>query len=198
VKSNAASIRQIKTLHADILEAARTSLPKAIQIGGLLSSIKARMERGQWLPWLKKNLPFSERTAQNYIRCFAQKDRLKNANVADLSGAYLLLSEGKPEPADTDFKTLDARVRQSLADVREAVLEYPAESESSATGSDVRVTQDGFDDFIKSQGITLADGDLIPLTVIGGAFESGGSLPAGMILEILHKLNPARTEVLAA
>jgi hypothetical protein len=197
-KSEASSLRQIKKLHGSILHAARTSLNSAIRIGELLDQIRLNIPHGQWLPWIQKNLPFSERTAQNYIRCFAQKDRLKNANVADLSGAYLLLSEGKPEPADTDFKPLDARVRQSLADVREAVLEYPAESDfPTVNGSDARVTQDGFDDFIKSQGIALGKGDLIPLMVIGEEFEAGRSVPAGMILELFQAVNPARKGVAA-
>ncbi|MDR3413789.1 MAG: DUF3102 domain-containing protein [Formivibrio sp.] len=194
-----ASIKEIKKLHGDILNAARTTLPKAIKIGELLTGIKDKTGHGHWLPWIEKNLPFSERTAQNYIRCFDEKDRLKSANVADLSSAYLLLSETKAEPADSEFMSLDTRIRQAFTDAKETVALYPAESGlSQASGMDARITEAGFDGFIRQQGITLADGDLIALTVIGKAYEDGATLTGGTILEILNRFNPARNEVLAA
>jgi hypothetical protein len=198
-KSEASSLRLIKKLHGSILHAARTSLDSAIRIGELLSKIKASKKHGDWQSWAERHLPFDVRTARNYCRCFEERDRLKTETVSDLTSAYKFLAESKTEPADADFKTLDSRIRQSFADVREAISSYPDASELPPTsGMDARVTESGFDDFIREQRIILGDGDLIPLMVIGEAFKSGGSLPAETILEILHKLNPARTEVLAA
>jgi hypothetical protein len=95
-----ASISEIKKLHSEIMEAARTSLTKAIRIGELLTPIKKAIGHGKWLPWLKKHLPFSESTACNYIRCYDRRDELKSASVADLTpGAAYKLLAGPPRPA---------------------------------------------------------------------------------------------------
>jgi hypothetical protein len=42
------------------------------------------------LPWLKDNVPFPDRTARDYMRCF--QHRAKLANVASLSNAYALIA----------------------------------------------------------------------------------------------------------
>jgi Protein of unknown function (DUF3102) len=39
-----------------------------IAVGGLLREAKAQLEHGQWLPWLQRELGYSPRTAQNYLR----------------------------------------------------------------------------------------------------------------------------------
>lgn len=74
-------------------------LQHAIKAGELLHQAKAQIQHGQWLQWLKDNVSFSERTAQNYIRVFQRKNELidKSATVADLSykAAINLLTEPK-------------------------------------------------------------------------------------------------------
>lgn len=89
-------VSEITRLHGEIVTAARTSLDAAIRIGELLTAEKAKLAHGQWLPWLKANVPFAEKSAQNYMRVYGQRDRIKSASVADLSYAYRLLS---PSPA---------------------------------------------------------------------------------------------------
>ncbi len=113
------SLAEILQLHSDIQDAARTSLAKAIRIGGLLSEIKAGLKHGEWLPWLEANAPFSERTARNYIQCHNERDRLKSASVADLSGAYLLLTEPKKDtltPAEQARRAeLEIRIEHGIS-----------------------------------------------------------------------------------
>lgn len=94
--SNSSTLTEIKNLHSEILEAARTSLEKAIRVGELLTSAKAELKHGQWMPWLKENIPFSQQTANNYMRVFAERDRLKLTNIGNLSEAYALLEERTP------------------------------------------------------------------------------------------------------
>ena len=151
------SVEQILKLHAEILDAVRTSLPKAIKIGELLTGIKDKMEHGQWLPWVQKNLPFAERTVRNYCRCFAERDKLKSANVADLSGAYILLSEPKTELAPLppmDFgraakaAELDAQIIKSIADVKTTATDF-ADGELPPGF----IAREGFEAFIKSRGV---------------------------------------------
>ena len=87
------AVSEIVALHGQILTTARTTLDKAIRIGQLLTEQKASLKHGAWLPWVKENLPFDARTAQNYTRCYGERDRLKNENVSYLADAYRLLAE---------------------------------------------------------------------------------------------------------
>jgi hypothetical protein len=77
----------------------------------LLAGIKASLTHGQWLPWLKGNIPFAERTARNYMRCHAERDRLKSANVADLGEAYRLLSP--PPDNEPETKTPEQLISEA-------------------------------------------------------------------------------------
>jgi hypothetical protein len=96
-------VSEILALHGEILSAARTSLDKAIRIGELLVGIKADLAHGEWLSWLKANIPFAERTARNYMRCHAERELLKSASVADLGEAYRLLA-APTAPEDSDIE----------------------------------------------------------------------------------------------
>src|SRR6266480_2392947 len=78
-----AVVKEISRLHGEILSAARTSLTKAIRIGKLLIRVRAS-RKGKWLAWLKDNVPFTDRTARNYIRCFQNRAELKLENVSSL------------------------------------------------------------------------------------------------------------------
>jgi Protein of unknown function (DUF3102) len=195
INSHSVSVKEIKKLHGAIIHAAKTSLDSAIRIGGLLTAIKDKLEHGQWIPWIEKNLPFSERAAQNYLRCFHEKDRLKNATDADLplsvSGALALLSapetELVPAPASR-FAELHGQVLRAADCIDEAL---PCLSQPDMSG-EVIVTEPEFQKFIHEQGIELADGDLIPLSIIGRAYEKGLAVTASAIVETLNYFNPAR------
>jgi hypothetical protein len=199
INSDTASMKEIKKLHGAIIHAAKTSLDSAIRIGGLLTAIKDKLEHGQWIPWIEKNLPFSERAAQNYLRCFHEKDRLKNATDADLplsvSGALALLSaprtEPKPAPAPASrFAELHGQARRAT-DCIDQVL--PCLCQPDLAG-EVIITEPEFQSFIRAQGIQLADGDLIPLSIIGRAYEKGLAVTASAIVETLNYFNPARAQ----
>jgi hypothetical protein len=87
-------LAEINKLHAEIGLAARTSLEKAVRIGELLEEIKNAKPHGEWLPWLKVNVPFSRQTADNYRHIYAERDKL--LNVSNLSQAYRLLDANEP------------------------------------------------------------------------------------------------------
>ncbi len=63
------------------------TLDKAIRIGELLQEQKAGLKHGEWLPWVKENLPFSERLARDYMRFYNKREELKTAKIADLDDA---------------------------------------------------------------------------------------------------------------
>jgi hypothetical protein len=103
------TVQQIVSLHSQIIADLKRSLDSAIRIGHLLSEQKVSLKHGEFGPWIKANLPFKERTARNYMRCYRERDRLKTATVADLKSAYRLLAEPKE-----DDDTLSRAAKLSL------------------------------------------------------------------------------------
>lgn len=90
-------VQEITQLHNANIGALRTSVETAIRIGGLLVEQKAELVHGNWQQWVAKNLPFSIRTATNYMKIFEDRARLKTATVAGLAKAYGPLYGPKPK-----------------------------------------------------------------------------------------------------
>lgn len=92
---------QINALHAEICDKARKSLVAAVRIGELLTKQRSELKHGQWLPWVRANLTFSDDTARNYMRVFSRRDEIPNSSEFGLTDAYRLLAP----PAVDDFET---------------------------------------------------------------------------------------------
>jgi hypothetical protein len=190
------TVSEIKKLHSEILDAARGTLDKAIKIGELLSGIKAGLKHGEWLPWLKANLTITERTAQNYARCFEEKDRLKSANVSDLSGAYLLLSEPKNEESRAERAArLDAIVNGGIVAFEEIFSLLPKPDLADPL-LDAPMDAKTFFDFIL--GEPQDTGNLICDTlfkaVIGLRFSKGGKITRREINYLREKCNDGQRQ----
>jgi hypothetical protein len=91
------TVEEINRLHGELQSLATDVRDRAIRIGELLCDMKRSLEHGKWLSWLHCNVSFSERTARNYMRVFQEGARLKSANVADLTAAYLELDKPSAE-----------------------------------------------------------------------------------------------------
>jgi len=87
--------KEITRLHGEIIDRLKTSLKKAIRIGKLLTEQKSALKHGEFLPWVAANLPFTDRTARNYMRLYRERDRLKSETVSDLNSAIKLLKKPK-------------------------------------------------------------------------------------------------------
>jgi hypothetical protein len=66
----------IREKHQAALSAAANAVSLAREAGELLIQAKAQVEHGQWAEWLKANVPFSERTAQGYMRLVRELPKL--------------------------------------------------------------------------------------------------------------------------
>jgi hypothetical protein len=89
----------IAAAHADCETALRDSVRHAIRVGELLIQVKTRLGHGNWLPWLSANCPFSERTAQTYMRMANNVAKLADSNpqrVADMSLRRAVKALGEP------------------------------------------------------------------------------------------------------
>lgn len=85
-------IQEITALHNEIGGYLKMTLEKAIQIGELLMEQKDSMEHGEFTAWVNANLPFTDRTARNYMRLYKERDKLKTETVSDLTEGYRLLT----------------------------------------------------------------------------------------------------------
>jgi len=60
--------QDINREHGLAISSARTAIEHAHNAGKLLLEAKTSVEHGEWQAWIKNNCPFSERTAQKYMR----------------------------------------------------------------------------------------------------------------------------------
>lgn len=60
--------RDIETITAEILNAKRAGGEAILTIGRGLMEAKAKLPHGEWLPWLKERVEFSEKSAQNLMQ----------------------------------------------------------------------------------------------------------------------------------
>src|SRR4051794_4825406 len=64
------AVAEIRRLHGEIENAARKTLTQAIRVGELLDKLKKSAGHGKWQEFIKEHLPFSMRTAQNYLAVY--------------------------------------------------------------------------------------------------------------------------------
>lgn len=81
-------------------ELAEKAVGIAIECGRLLISQKKSLGHGNWLDWVKKNLEFSEETAQRYMRLCRKTDELESAEGQNSNPSYVT------DLAKTKAKTL--------------------------------------------------------------------------------------------
>jgi hypothetical protein len=82
------------------IRAKMLSVTDVIEIGGLLIEAQDHLKHGEWIPWVARELDFSERSAQHYMAVY--RFSLKYETVADLkftlSALYDLASYDYSEP----------------------------------------------------------------------------------------------------
>jgi hypothetical protein len=94
---------KINALHGKVEVALRAGLEHARNAGELLLQVRDQCDHGEWLPWLRDHVQFSERTAQAYMRVARRWGELVEAKaqgLADLTfedGLKLLAAPGPAE-----------------------------------------------------------------------------------------------------
>jgi|TARA_B100000959_G_C14885315_1_gene584334 hypothetical protein len=92
--------KEIIELHKRIEVYLNKSLKDAIRIGELLTLKKSELKHGEYGEWIVDNLPFTDRTARNYVKLYSNRKLLKTETVSDLKGAYKLLSGKYIDPSE--------------------------------------------------------------------------------------------------
>lgn len=114
----AAEINAIK------LQVRRSTLAAAVEIGKKLLEARALIPHGRWLSWLKVNVNYSDRTAQNLIAVYEEYSKNPNPQaLADLSYSQAVALLGLPqeqraalidsgEAAEMSTRELEAEVKR--------------------------------------------------------------------------------------
>ena len=83
-----------------IRERVKKTVEDIIEVGNDLLAVKEALPHGQFLPWLKAEFGWSERSAQNFM---SVAEQFKSAKIADLpiqpSAAYFLAAPSVPDEA---------------------------------------------------------------------------------------------------
>jgi hypothetical protein len=130
-RSQAALLSELLNLHCEVMDAAKMTLTKAMRMGEILGGFKQTVGHGNWLRWLEENVPFSERTARNYIRVYVHQTEIKSETISDLTDAYRLLAEPK-----------DATEEQAKTDTTGATETTEANEANDDTQSKEEATED--------------------------------------------------------
>lgn len=115
-KSLSNTAAEINKLHGDFCKGLITTLQTAVKIGELLSAEKAKHEHGEWQTWMLSNLTFSDRTARDYMRVFANKDKIADiakmgtVKIDSIKDAIRLIT------APTEEEIEAARARMALSE----------------------------------------------------------------------------------
>lgn len=96
-----AEVRSIEVITEEILFYKRQAGGAMIEIGRRLSEAKEQLPHGEWLPWLREKVDFSERSAQNFMRL--AKEYGKSAEIADLGASKALALLALPDSEREEF-----------------------------------------------------------------------------------------------
>ena len=107
--------QEITELHNDIAGHLQQSLDKAIRIGELLAEQKRNLKHGDFTAWMINHLPFTDRTARNYMRLYENREKLKTETVSDLTSAYKLLAAPQAPEQHSHSQEAQANI-QALKD----------------------------------------------------------------------------------
>lgn len=108
-----------------IRERVKKTVEDIIEVGNDLLAVKEALPHGQFLPWIKAEFGWSERTAQNFM---SVAEQFKSAKIADLpiqpSAAYLLAAPSVPDEArQKAVEKAEAGEEITFAEAKEIVAE---------------------------------------------------------------------------
>jgi hypothetical protein len=102
LSQESAAVQEINERHARMNALAKDALENAIRIGELLTEQRKLCKHGEWLPWLKANVTFSEKTAYRYISLHEQRDKF--VSVTNLADAYRIALPKSNRKTETPTK----------------------------------------------------------------------------------------------
>lgn len=132
--ASAQTDRTIDEITADILRAQVDGGRAVLTIGNGLIEAKAKLNHGEWLPWLTENIGYSEKQAENYMKI--ARNYSNPQLVADLGMrkalSLLALPEGERESFVAEANVVDITSRELEKAVRERAEALEAKAKAEA------------------------------------------------------------------
>jgi hypothetical protein len=124
---------RIKSLHTQIVDAAKNVVRRAIDAGTALIDAKKQVGHGKWLRWLKEECELSERTAEVYMTC-ARNRQLLEAIIAAAANMTLAqaLQAIKPKPDESKDGAMGKYAKARAALIRKLGELLPEDAEDAA------------------------------------------------------------------
>jgi hypothetical protein len=113
----AAIEKELPKLEDELSALGKTVLQKALQYGELLTIAKGLLKHGEWLPWLKGHVRFSQTAVWHYMKLWERRDDPElvklfgTNNLMDVTEAYAVLGlpwgTGKLPRATKKLRTVE-------------------------------------------------------------------------------------------
>ena len=91
---------KIEAAHQNAINSSRTALERAIEVGRLLLEAKAKLEHGDWLPWLETHTSIGVRQAQKYMRLYTERHKLNKDGANAPFGSHLTITAAEQKVAE--------------------------------------------------------------------------------------------------
>jgi hypothetical protein len=106
---------EITKLHNIAVFFGNQTLMLAVKCGVLLAKKTDSPSQGQWLPWVKRNLPFTDRTARRYVKVWHNRQTFKEeeSHKLTLRHFYFAITDSK----SVRFGLLQADKQRMIRDI---------------------------------------------------------------------------------
>lgn len=135
---------QVKTIVQRIRHRVKQTLEDLIAVGNDLIAAKRVLPHGRFIPWLRAEFGWAERTARNCMNV-AQRFGAKTAIIADLridpTAAYLLAAPSSPEEASTAALERAAHGERITPSVAKEILDTLRRKPARQTARNSRILE---------------------------------------------------------
>jgi len=142
---------EINNLHKEVFTGIKMTLDRVVKIGQLLCECKKELPHGVWMEWCKLNVEFSQKTVENYMKCYLKKDDPKFVKFTNLKEIYHpQLEHKKPEKVKEPEKKPLITAPVEKKPVEQEVFEPEIEDEDEEEEDDIpqgerlELIQEGF------------------------------------------------------
>jgi len=111
--------------HAEAIRAlGKRVIGDAIEMGRHLTAAKELCGHGHWLPWLKREFGWSDKTAEQFMNVYRLRGKFEKFSNLDLpiSGLYLLARPSTPEAVRQEvIERVERGEKLSVAEVKDSI-----------------------------------------------------------------------------
>ncbi len=131
------TVEEITKYHLETISHLKSGFESAVIVGEILTRVKGALKHGEWLPWIETRLPFSQRSAWDYMAAFDQQldIRPKLEAASNLNWRSLIGTKNGAEPRnpqqlhESNFYFHSIRATQRLmGEINHEIKDHPVDS----------------------------------------------------------------------